>query len=474
VDNTKPNPHNNCMDLTNNLPVQLEESEVLEIIDRNRALDATNKLIQLVLDTTEFSDLTQRIVDLIPAAMGYQLGLILTSEPENQRLVKASVSKYAEDVNLSKVLAPLYNAINIPYGYEDNLAVKAFKEAKQFVSPYLWEVFKPVITKEQAGTIQDTVSATAIIVTPIFARGDVIGILIVGLPKTMDQVTNFERSLLKKFSKNVGIAIENARQFSKLKTEKEELHKAFANLQVLNTLKDEFLSVASHELRTPMTIVKSYLWMLDQQEAGKMNTKQLEYLHKASDGTQRMINLINDMLNISRFEQKKVTYNIVQLEIVSIIKDVLSGFEIRAKEKGIATGMYKDYEPIYVDCDEQKLREVLTNLMENAFKFTKDGGFIVGIDESEDAVKIWIKDSGLGIEPNDLQKLFHKFGRIDNSYTIATEVGGTGLGLYIVKLYVEGMGGKVGAISEGSGKGSTFWFTIAKNKITVSGYTSSK
>ena len=448
--------------------VQLKTSEILKIIDKNRALDATYRLIQIVLDTTEFDELTQKIADTIPAALGYQLGIILINDKEKQKLSKIAISKYAGDAQRYAKVAPLYRELGIPCGYEDNVSIRSMREKSQFVTPYLWEVFKPTLTKEEATQIQETLGTAAIIITPLFAHEKVIGVLIVGLPKTMDQVNDFEKEMLRKFSQNAGIAIENSRLFSNLKLAKDELHKAYENLQVLNTLKDDFLSVASHELRTPMTIVKSYLWMLEQQKAGKLNEKQVEYLQKAANGTQRMIDLINDMLDISRFEQKKVTFNVVQLDMVEVAKDVLNSFEIRVKQKGITAKMYKEYAPIYVDFDDQKLKEILTNLCENAFKFTSEGGFVIGIDEAKDFTKVWVQDTGSGIEKKDLQKLFHKFGRIDNSYTIATEVGGTGLGLYIVKLYTEGMGGEVGATSDGVGKGSTFWFTIPKGKIVKS------
>ena len=107
------------------------------------------------------------------------------------------------------------------------------------------------------------------------------------------------------------------------------------------------------------------------------------------------------------------------------------------------------------------------NLIDNAVKFTNQGGIEIGIQIDLDKVTLSIKDSGSGISQEDLPKLFHKFGRIDNSYTIASDTGGTGLGLYIAKLYLEGMGGKIWATSEGTNKGSTFWISIPKSKINT-------
>ena len=111
------------------------------------------------------------------------------------------------------------------------------------------------------------------------------------------------------------------------------------------------------------------------------------------------------------------------------------------------------------------MRDVLMNLLDNAVKFTNQGGITISIELELEKVTISIKDTGTGVSQEDLPKLFHKFGRIDNSYTIASDTGGTGLGLYIAKLYIEGMGGKVWATSEGKNKGSTFLISIPKSKI---------
>lgn len=111
------------------------------------------------------------------------------------------------------------------------------------------------------------------------------------------------------------------------------------------------------------------------------------------------------------------------------------------------------------------MRDVIINLIDNAIKFTENGGVDINVETEIDKVIISIKDTGAGISKQDLPKLFHKFGRIDNSYTIASDTGGTGLGLYIAKLYVEGMGGKIWATSDGVGKGSTFWIHLPKSKI---------
>jgi len=444
---------------------QIKESELLALIDKTRALDATYKLIDIVLQSFEFKELTQNIANIIPAAMGYHLAILFLADYPNAKLNKIGISNSISEDSINHIINDESRDIGIPFGYADNLLIRCLNTKTQTVSDNLYDFLSPSLTWQESKVVQNILGTNGSIATPLTARGRAIGVVLVSMAKDSKEISDFEKIMLTKFSDNVGIAVENSKLYANLKMTKDDLNKAYENLQVLNKLKDEFLTVASHELRTPMTIVKSYLWMLEKQKAGRLNAKQQEYLGKALEGTQRMIALINDMLDISRFEQKKVTFDLRQINVCDIIKESISNFEIESKQKGLKVEFEKSCQEIYVDADEIKLRDVITNIFSNAIKFTKEGGISLGVEDEDEFVKIYIRDTGSGIDPKDLDKLFHKFARIDNSYTIASDVGGTGLGLYIVKLYIEGMGGRVGAYSEGLGKGSTFWFTLPKNKI---------
>ncbi|MBI4091228.1 PAS domain-containing sensor histidine kinase [candidate division WWE3 bacterium] len=224
--------------------------------------------------------------------------------------------------------------------------------------------------------------------------------------------------------------------------------------------REEFISIASHELRTPMTIIKNYIWMLQNKKGGDVTAKQEEYLQKAMEGTERMIKLITDMLDISRMEQGRFEIHPAQVDLAVLINEISLDFKVKADQKGLEFKVKLQENLPKVRADEDKLREVIVNLIGNAIKYT-DSGFVSIISEvSGKEVKTSILDTGRGIDKDDLPKLFHKFGRLDNSFVTAAESGGTGLGLYIVKSIIEAMGGKVGVYSEGKGRGSTFWFVL--------------
>ena len=229
----------------------------------------------------------------------------------------------------------------------------------------------------------------------------------------------------------------------------------------LEKTKNDFVSVTSHELRTPMTIIKSYLWMLQNQKGGPLTDKQKEYLDKAVKGTERMLNLINDTLNISRIEQGRIEFKIEKVNYPEILNELSTEFKVKTDEKGLTFKLEIDPKIQDVWVDKNKLREVIINFVGNSVKFTQTGTIGLKAELLDDGmVKTSVTDTGKGISKEDMPKLFHKFSRLDNSYQTIAESGGTGLGLFIVKSLIEAMGGSVGAFSAGTGQGSLFWFTI--------------
>ncbi|MBP7927758.1 PAS domain S-box protein [Patescibacteria group bacterium] len=230
----------------------------------------------------------------------------------------------------------------------------------------------------------------------------------------------------------------------------------------LEHTKDEFLSVASHELRTPMTIIKGYLWMMGTERHGKLADKHKEYVKKAILSTERMIALINDILNIAKIEQGKVELHLHRVELVELVNELIIDFRLTAAQHDLYLNLETNKDKHFVYVDTQKLREIFVNVLGNAMKFTHKGGITVKLEDQGDFVMVSVVDTGIGIRKSDFNKLFLKFGRLDSSYEKVAESGGTGLGLYIVKSYTENMGGEVEIKSDGRNKGTTFCFTLSK------------
>jgi len=226
--------------------------------------------------------------------------------------------------------------------------------------------------------------------------------------------------------------------------------------------KDDFITITSHELRTPMTIIKSYLWLLEEEKAGALNSKQKDYIEKAINSTERMLSLINDMLSVSKLEQGKIDYKFEIFDLDKFISETLPEFEVKVKENGNKLVFERLPDLKLVLADQKRLKEILYNLIGNSIKFTKNGTIKVKTIANDKFIKISVIDTGKGISKDDMEKLFKKFGKLENSYETMAESSGTGLGLYITKQLIEGMGGKITVKSDGENKGSEFIFFLQK------------
>ncbi len=309
------------------------------------------------------------------------------------------------------------------------------------------------------------------LIVPLSVQNQLFGLIVLGSKPSGDPYTVQDIHLLNTISFQALNAIENALSYEEIRkfniTLKDEVTKATANLQVANEklkeldhLKDDFVSVASHELRTPMTAIRSYAWMALHRPDVVLTEKMKRYLSRTLISTERLINLVNDMLNISRIESGKVAISPAIIDLHGISEEVMEDVASRAAEKNIHLTIENVTVP-KAFADPDKVHQVLLNLVGNSLKFTPEGG-TVSINFFTDGIwlEVSVRDNGTGISHDDIQRLFKKFARLDSSYISSSSSNGTGLGLFICRSLVELMQGKIWATSEGVGRGSTFTFSL--------------
>ena len=216
-----------------------------------------------------------------------------------------------------------------------------------------------------------------------------------------------------------------------------------------------------------MAIIKSYVFMLLHGSGENLTEKQKKYLERTLSSTERLINLVNDILNVSRIESGKLTIERNRTDIGKLVSEIIAEMMPKAKEVGVNLLYTPPQSSLIANVDINRIKEVLINLIGNSLKFTpKDGLVTIIVDQvGKDFVLVKVKDTGRGIKSDDISKLFKKFNMVGNDHLTKDKGQGTGLGLYLSKSLVELHGGKIWAQSDGEGKGSTFSFTLPIGSI---------
>lgn len=223
----------------------------------------------------------------------------------------------------------------------------------------------------------------------------------------------------------------------------------------LDKAKSDFIYITSHQLRTPLTAIYGYITMLEQGDYGKMPAKYVHPFDIIHQSAVRIIRFIEDLLSLSRIESGKIEYTFEKVDIAKVVESVYEELIPIAKEKHLSFDYARPKNKLpKIMVDEDKIRHVFMNLMDNAVKYTKEGFVKVKLEQIDDKIRFSVTDSGRGILPEDMPLLFQKFSRGEGAHLSHTE--GTGLGLYVARVFMDVHKGRVWAESPGEDKGSTF------------------
>lgn len=240
-----------------------------------------------------------------------------------------------------------------------------------------------------------------------------------------------------------------------------DLTKANERLKELDQRKSEFVSLASHQLRSPLTAIKGYSSMLLEGSFGEISDKVKGAVDRVFESSNRLVIIIEDFLTISRIEQGRLKYNFASIDFKDLVGTMIKEMRPTIEKKGLAISFIFDENTSHmITADSGKIAQVVNNLIDNAFKYTPKGSITVRLekDEQNHKIKFSVKDTGIGMSAEIKKKLFDKFTRADNASRV--NVSGVGIGLFVVKQLIEAHHGKIGSESEGEGKGSTFFVEL--------------
>lgn len=280
-----------------------------------------------------------------------------------------------------------------------------------------------------------------------------------------NHLTSFQGHLMTRLADFIGTILGNIILTDQLSLVSKGLKRSNEKLKALDEAKDEFVSMASHQLRTPLTSIKGYISMVLEGDAGKITDIQKQMLGQAFFSSQRMVYLISDLLNVSRLKTGKFVIEPKPVYLPDVVESELSQLREGATAKNLTLSFVKPKEFPTISLDEMKTRQVIMNFTDNALYYTPTGGKItIELRDKGKSVEFTVKDTGIGVPKAEQHKLFAKFYRAENARKARPD--GTGLGLFMAQKVIIAQGGSI-IFNSKEGKGSTFGFSFPKAKLEV-------
>ena len=271
------------------------------------------------------------------------------------------------------------------------------------------------------------------------------------LNRPYTELSQFEKDSIANIVNVIAVALDRAVLDEQLKVANEKLKE-------LDRLKSEFVSIAAHQLRSPLTAIKGYSSMVLEGSFGPITDKVKGAVDVVFQSSQKLVLVIEDFLNITRIELGKMKYEMTDIDLKDIASEVVKELDHSVTSRGLKLIYEPNANQFPIHGDKGKISQVLGNLIDNAIKYTKEGSITITLEKAGGKSRVLVKDTGVGIPAEVIPKLFQKFSRADDAGKV--NIKGTGLGLYVAKQIVDAHNGKLWAESEGASKGSTFFLEL--------------
>lgn len=450
----------------------LPENEIYrELYARNAELAVKNKTLSLLrgldevaMTALETGEMTHRVASALAREFLYPFVAIGICDAHEKNLYWTSAACLDEQAKLCrKDIA--WQPLKI--SGSDNACARAIATCTQLEVRTLHEALSPAVPDDVISEMNLSGQVQSVFILPLSAQRACIGVLVIGFNRSADDLTRYERETFAPLLNLVTIAVQKAQTYSSLVDTTKKLQVVNRKLKKLDAQKTEFLSIASHQLRTPLAAIRGYVDLMMDGSFGETSPKQLEVIGKIHGSLEGLIELVGQLLSVSRIESGKTNVELAPMDLGPICEEVTNFLSIKAKESGLELKCLVNKMPLVIG-DVSKVKEVMMNLTENALKYTDKGTVAISFVEEPKHVRVEVSDTGIGLSKQNIEKLFQKFSRVESS---TVNHAGTGLGLYVCKRLIDAMGGEIWVESKGLGKGSEFIFRLKKAAAGAAGKT---
>ncbi|MDA1169373.1 MAG: ATP-binding protein [bacterium] len=426
-----------------------------ELAVRNKTLALLRTLDEIALSAEKVEDMAQQIVDAISKELSFEVTAIsIVDELHMMRYcagVGSSNERLAESLKKICRTLPALALMDAPDTQH------AMETGEKTYSNDLRRVYAKEIVDVIKKTQKETkiAASTHSMILPLRFGNETLGLLSLSTSRSFMNASGYEYEALSGIVSLIALAIYKAKLYQDLQRTSAELTDANMQLTNLDKAKSEFLSIASHQLYTPLTALRGYISMLREGDYGVVVKEQAPILDILDKSATRLIELIKSLLDISRIESGRFELNLESVDLAEMARVLVADLLPNAINKKLELTFHEPKAPLaHAVVDVQRIRQVMLNFVDNSIKYTPAGKVDVFIVQEGEKITFSVSDTGNGLETNDISQLFHKFIRVGGAARFHTE--GTGLGLYVAKQIVNEHHGEVTAFSEGLKKGSTF------------------
>ena len=428
-----------------------------ELVIKNKTLLLLQELYQTSILALDSQQLAERMVKIIQNTLDLTLVGIFIPKPEKDFFVLKACA--ASELMQKRLDEEHVSLVGVSLAYEDAVRNISFSEnapqhptIQDFTS-----LVSTLVTEDQAFAIQSTSPISASFTYPLVTENRIVGSIWLCLDRPYDTLSQFEQESINSLVNVVALSLDRAFLYQQIQSTNSILEEANNKLKELDASKNEFLSFATHQLRSPLTSLKWGLGAVADAAKDPTVIKITAQLRSTADD---MISTVNDLLDISKIEQGGLVMQNEVMDLVEFLDKLAEEFRLTAAAKGLTIGFTTPLATAMISGDHTKLSQVFVNIIDNAIKYTPSGSITVSLRDENNNYITDITDTGPGISPEELVKLFAKFARGTAGKSSA---GGSGLGLYLSRKIIELHHGQVSVASPGVGKGSTFTVILPKN-----------
>ncbi len=420
-----------------------------ELAVKNKALSLLGNLYETSILALKPEDLSKKISESVRIALNYEFVSIFLYKEESDTLVQIGSAFSDRLTDEMKLSGHRLTDIVVTEASTKNFYEPIFKGHKPMVNERFGYLLKNAFSENEVQSLAERAHLKSSLIYPISLGDRVMGLLLLSMNREYDTLPDYEKDIIGSIVNVISLAVDKSLTYVALQEANEKL-------KSLDKLKTEFLSLAAHQLRSPLTAIRGYTSMLLEGSFGVVDEKQKEAINRVFESSTHLSKVVEDLLNVSKIEAGGMKYEMAPFDMEKAARDLANDLSITAQKKGLTLTFTTDNKsPYTVNGDMEKIRQVILNIIDNSIKYTEKGSIAVHVSKeaARNTIHVAVTDTGMGISAEEKEKLFQKFSRGAGG---KTNTGGSGLGLYLAKQIAEAHGGRIWIDSPGEGKGSTF------------------